>query len=162
MAAGCQNTIIIYGRKLMARKFYFLIWILLTAAIGFMVFMPDYMGRDIYTYLFPRSFYVAHSGAIQALSHGTFFFFNSLFLFLFLNAYPQAGEAGKFMAVFIWIVVLTVGSEVGQAYFLPADYNRSGLNIRDAVADFGGFIVAWLFYLFFVKLIYGSSLLKRN
>lgn len=146
----------------MARKIYFLIWILSAAAIGFLVFMPDYMGRNLYMQILPRGFYLAHANIIQVLAHGIFFFFNSLFLFLFLNTYPQAHEAGKFMAIFVWVTLLAVGSEVGQMYFLPEDYNRSGLNIRDAVADFGGFFIAWLFYLFFVKLIYGSSLLKRN
>lgn len=146
----------------MARKLYFLIWISSAAAIGFLVFMPNHMGQDIYISLFPGNFYIAHSSLIQALAHKGFFFFNSLFLFLFFNTYPQIGETGKFMAVFVWVALLAVGSEVGQMYLLPGDYNRSGLNLRDAIADFGGFFLAWLFYLFFVKLIYGSKRLKHN
>lgn len=140
----------------MARKFYFLIWLVLTLAIGFLAFMPDYMGRTIYLYFFPNAFYIANADILPALAHGVFFFFNSLFLFLFLNTYSQAYETGKFMAVFVWTALLALGSEVGQMYFLPQEYNRSGLNIRDTMADFGGFFAAWLCYLIGVKLIYGS------
>lgn len=144
-------------QKLMARKFYFIIWIASTAAIGFLAFMPDYMGRAIYSYIFSNGFYIANADIIQMLAHGVFFFFNSLFFFLFLNTYPQAGEIGKFMAAFVWAALITLGSEAGQMYFLPQEYNRSGLNIRDTMADFSGFFAAWLFYLICVKLIYGLS-----
>lgn len=146
----------------MARKIYFLIWILSAAALGFLAFMPDYMGRGLYTSVFPAAFYQAHAGAIPMLGHAAFFFLNCLCLFLLLNTSRQIGESGKFIIVCVWASLLTVVSEVGQMYIVPESYNRSGLNIRDAMADFSGFIVAWLFYLFFVKLIYGSRMLKRN
>lgn len=146
----------------MGRKFYFLIWIASTVAIGFLAFMPDYMGRNIYIYIFTKNFYIVNADIIQMLAHAVFFFFNSLFLFLFLNTYPQADEIGKFMAVFVWATLIALSSEVGQMYFLPKEYNRSGLNIRDTIADFGGFFVAWLCYLIYVKLIYSACLPKRD
>lgn len=146
----------------MGRKFYFLIWIASTVGIGFLAFMPDYMGRNIYIYIFTKNFYIVNADIIQMLAHAVFFFFNSLFLFLFLNTYPQADEIGKFMAVFVWATLIALSSEVGQMYFLPKEYNRSGLNIRDTIADFGGFFVAWLCYLIYVKLIYSACLPKRD
>ena len=139
----------------MVRKFLFLVWILSAAAIGFLAFMPDTWGRGVYAAIFSEAFYRANLDAIQFGAHFVFIWFNTLFLFLLLNTSRNLSETGKFIIAFVWITLLTLVSEVGQMYLLPDSYNRTGLNLRDALANYCGLIIAWLCYFIFAKLVYG-------
>lgn len=144
----------------MARALYLLIWILSALAIAFLAFMPDYMGRNLYSLFFTRGFYLAHNSVLQFLAHAAFFLFNSYMLLLLLNTCRQISETQKFMVTFVWVALLSIFSEVGQSWFIPAEYNRSGFNLKDAAANFSGFFVAWILYFVCVKLFLNKR--RRN
>lgn len=139
----------------MKRTLILVVWILSVLLIGILCFMPDYMARTLYTVVFNQNYW-HYSHIIQFLAHLFFFAANCLLLLLLLNTSKQINEWRKFMVAFVWVAFLSVISEVGQMYFLPEAFNRSGLNLKDVLANFMGFFLAWLIYFLF-KIIYDFS-----
>lgn len=146
----------------MARKVFFLIWILSAILIGVLVFIPDNVGRSLYGLVFPRNFYWHNVNLIQFLAHAVFFAFNSFVLLLLLNTFRDIRETQKYMVAFVWVALLSIVSEVGQTYIVPATFNRSGLNLRDVLANFSGLFGACIAYMVMIKYLCERALVKKQ